>query len=107
GLTHRTAAESTLVLVPLGYADGIPRSASRVGPVSINGRNYRVAGTIAMDQFVVDVGDAVVAPGDRVVLFGDPTEGVPSADDWADAAGTINYELVTRLGGRIERVWQP
>jgi alanine racemase len=75
--------------------------------VNINGRSYRVAGTIAMDQFVVDVGDDVVQLGDRAVLFGDPATGMPSADDWADAAGTINYEIVTRLGGRIERTWQP
>jgi alanine racemase len=55
-----------------------------------------------MDQFVVDVGDDSVALGDRAVLFGDPAIGVPSVDDWAHAADTINYEIVTRLGGRIE-----
>jgi alanine racemase len=55
-----------------------------------------------MDQLVVDVGDAEIAPGDRAVLFGDPASGLPSASDWADAAGTIAYEIVTRLGGRIE-----
>ena len=56
-----------------------------------------------MDQFVVDVGDASVKVGDRAVLFGDPATGVPSATDWAIAAGTINYEIVTRIGGRTTR----
>jgi alanine racemase len=102
GYDYRTAAETSLALVPLGYGDGIPRQASGSGPVSINGRRYRVAGRIAMDQFVVDVGDDEVAVGDRAVLFGDPATGMPSADDWARAADTINYEIVTRLGGRIE-----
>lgn len=102
GYDYRTAKETTLALVPLGYGDGIPRHASGRGPVSINGRTYRVVGRIAMDQFVVDVGDDAVAIGDRAILFGDPATGVPSADEWARAADTINYEIVTRLGGRIE-----
>ncbi len=100
---YHTERETTLALVPLGYGDGVPRHASGRGPVSINGVTYPVAGRVAMDQVVVDVGDAEVAVGDRAVLFGDPATGVPSADDWARAAGTINYEIVTRLGGRIER----
>jgi alanine racemase len=107
GYLHRTAAESTLVLVPLGYADGIPRHASSRGPVQINGRTYTVAGRIAMDQFVVDVGDDPVSVGDRAILFGDPTTGVPSADNWATAADTINYEIVTRLGPRVTRTYLP
>ncbi|MFD5224655.1 alanine racemase [Microbacterium sp. NPDC058342] len=100
---YRTERETTLALVPLGYADGVPRQASDRGPVLIGGRPYRVCGRIAMDQFVVDVGDADVAVGDEVVLFGDPTLGRPSAADWADAAGTINYEIVTRIGDRVPR----
>lgn len=105
GYDYRTTAETTLALVPLGYGDGIPRHASGAGPVSINGVTYPVAGRIAMDQLVLDVGDAAVKVGDRAILFGDPSTGVPSATDWADAAGTINYEIVTRLGGRIERTY--
>lgn len=101
GSTYRTTAETTLALIPLGYAEGIPRQASGRGPVSIGGRMFTVAGRVAMDQFVVDVGDAPVAVGDRAVLFGDPAMGVPSADDWARAADTINYEIVTRIGGRV------
>lgn len=101
--TYRTSRETTLALVPLGYADGIPRQASDRGPVLIGGRRYTVSGRVAMDQFVVDVGDARVAVGDEVVLFGDPAHGHPSATDWADAAGTINYEIVTRIGDRVPR----
>ena len=103
GYSYSTARESTLVLVPLGYADGIPRQASNRAPVSINGVTYRVSGRIAMDQFMVDVGDAPVAVGDRAILFGDPATGVPGASDWAAAADTINYEIVTRIGARVTR----
>ena len=103
GYGYRTRAETTLALVPLGYADGIPRQASNRGPVSINGTTYRVSGRVAMDQFVVDVGDANVAVGDRAVIFGDPATGVPSATEWAIAADTINYEIVTRIGKRVAR----
>ncbi|GAA2066487.1 alanine racemase [Microbacterium hatanonis] len=104
GYDYRTERDTTLALVPLGYADGVPRQASGSGPVRIGGAEYRVAGRIAMDQFVVDVGDAPVAVGDEVVLFGDPTLGFPAASDWADAAGTIDYEIVTRIGPRVPRV---
>jgi len=107
GHTYVTPKDTTLALVPLGYADGVPRHASSRGPVSINGITYRVAGRIAMDQFVVDVGDDAVAVGDRAVLFGDPATGVPSVDDWAAAADTINYEIVTRIGNRVKRVYLP
>jgi alanine racemase len=103
GHDYETTRETTLALVPLGYADGIPRHASDTGPVVINGRRYRVSGRVAMDQFVVDVGDDPVEIGDRAVLFGDPATGVPSATDWAEAAGTINYEIVTRIGNRVAR----
>ncbi|MEX1079684.1 MAG: alanine racemase [Homoserinimonas sp.] len=103
--TYRTPGESTLALVPLGYGDGISRHASGKGPVMIAGQIYPVAGRVAMDQLVVDVGDDPVSIGDRAVLFGDPATGAPSAEDWAAAAGTINYEIVTRIGGRVERSW--
>lgn len=103
GYDHRTERETTLALVPLGYADGVPRSGSGRLPVTIGGRRFIGAGRVAMDQFVVDVGDAPVEVGDEVVLFGDPTLGVPSAREWADAAGTIDYEIVTRIGARVPR----
>lgn len=103
GYAYRTDRETTLALVPVGYADGVPRQASDAGPVVIGGRRFTVAGRIAMDQFVVDVGDHPVSLGDEAVLFGDPTLGAPSATEWADAAGTINYEIVTRIGSRVPR----
>lgn len=103
GYDHRTDRETTLVLVPLGYADGVPRQASGAGPVVIGGRRFAVSGRVAMDQFVVDVGDHPVAVGDEAVLFGDPTLGQPAAADWAAAAGTIDYEIVTRIGARVPR----
>ncbi|HEX4058762.1 MAG TPA: alanine racemase [Galbitalea sp.] len=107
GFTYRTKAETNLALVPLGYADGIPRSASSVAPVSINGKPYTISGRVAMDQFVVDVGDDEVRVGDRAILFADGSNGAPTADDWAVATGTINYEIVTRLGPRVTRVFVP
>ncbi|BFM24452.1 alanine racemase [Microbacterium sp. che218] len=103
GYDYRTTTDTTLALVPLGYADGVPRQASGRGPVTIDGRRFTVAGRIAMDQFIVDVGDHPVAVGDEVVLFGDPTLGVPSAREWAEAAATIDYEIVTRVGARVPR----
>ena len=103
GHDYLTERESTLALVPIGYADGVPRHASGTGPVMINGRRFAVSGRIAMDQFVVDVGDHPVRVGDRAILFGDPASGVPSATDWANAASTINYEIVTRIGARVTR----
>ncbi|GAA3763886.1 alanine racemase [Microbacterium kribbense] len=103
GYTYRTPRETTLVLVPIGYADGVPRQASDAGPVTIGGRRYQVSGRIAMDQFVVDVGNAAVRVGDEVVLFGDPEAGVPAVEEWAAAASTINYETVTRIGPRVPR----
>lgn len=103
GYLHRTPHESTLALVPLGYGDGINRDASMNGPVVLNGETYLVAGRIAMDQFVVNVGEDPVAVGDHVVLFGDPAQGHPSVHEWAAAANTIAYEIVTRLiGTRLE-----
>ncbi|WP_105566307.1 alanine racemase [Microbacterium halophytorum] len=103
GYRYRAPRETTYALVPLGYADGMPRQASNAGPVSIRGERYRVAGTIAMDQFIVDVGDAPVEVGDEVLVFGDPATGAPLAEEWAEAAGTIGYEIVTRIGHRVER----
>ncbi|MDT4920191.1 MAG: alanine racemase [Pseudonocardiales bacterium] len=105
GHEYTTTRDTTLVLVPLGYADGVPRHASNVGPVWVNGRRFTVAGRVCMDQIVVDVGDLDVAPGDPVVLFGPGRDGEPTAQDWADAVGTIHYEIVTRVGPRVARIY--
>jgi alanine racemase len=105
GHRYTTSAPTTLALVPVGYADGVPRQATNVGPVQINGKRYVISGTVCMDQFVVDVGDRSVAVGDDVVLFGPGDNGEPTADDWAAATGTINYEIVTRIGPRVPRTY--
>ena len=105
GHRYTTATSTTLTLVPLGYADGVPRHATNVGPVQVNGQRFVVSGTVCMDQFVVDVGDHRVAVGDEAVLFGPGDNGEPTADEWAAAIGTINYEIVTRVGPRVPRVY--
>jgi alanine racemase len=104
GHTYTTPAESTLAVIPLGYADGVPRIASGAGPVAVGGRVYRIAGRVCMDQFVLDCGDDAVAAGDVAVLFGPGDAGEPTADDWARVCDTINYEIVTRFGStRVPR----
>jgi alanine racemase len=105
GHVYTTERETSLVLVPIGYADGVPRNATNVGPVQINGRRFTISGRVCMDQFVVDVGDLVAAAGDPVVLFGPGHDGEPTAQDWADATGTIHYELITRVGPRVPRTY--
>jgi alanine racemase len=102
---YTTDRRTRLALVPLGYADGVPRNATNVGPVQIGGRRFTVSGTVCMDQFVVDVGDLPVSAGDEVVLFGDGRDGAPTAEEWAAVTGTINYEIVTRIGARVPRVY--
>ncbi len=96
-------ADTTLGLVPAGYADGIPRSASNVAEVFVAGRRRPMRGRVCMDQFVVDLSDDDVDPGAEAILFGSGAHGEPTAQDWAEAAGTINYEIVTRIGGRFVR----
>ncbi|MCH6162103.1 alanine racemase [Streptomyces marispadix] len=104
GHTYRTPGPTTLGLVPLGYADGVPRHASGTAPVLAAGKWRTVAGRVAMDQFVVDLGGDAASAGDDVVLFGPGDRGEPTAEDWARAAGTISYEIVTRIGARVSRI---
>lgn len=104
GYRYRTAQETTLALVPFGYSEGMPRIA--VGAkVLIAGKQFEVSGRVAMDQFVVDIGDHEVSLGSEVVIVGDPAKGEPSADELGASASTINYEIVTRIGGRAKRVY--
>ncbi|WP_406159712.1 alanine racemase [Streptomyces sp. NBC_00882] len=105
GHHYITPGATTLGLVPVGYADGIPRHASGAGPVLVDGKWRTVAGRIAMDQFVVDLGGDEPATGTRAVLFGPGDRGEPTAEDWAQASGTIAYEIVTRIGTRVPRVY--
>ncbi|MGO1315860.1 MAG: alanine racemase [Cellulomonadaceae bacterium] len=110
---YHTPQDTTVGVVPIGYADGVPRHASGGtagpgGPVRVGAgsraRTLRVAGRVCMDQFVLDLGPgATEQAGDTVTLFGDPRRGVPTAEDWAQAAGTISYEIPTRLGVRVPR----
>ncbi|MEU3740663.1 MULTISPECIES: alanine racemase [unclassified Streptomyces] len=105
GHHYVTPGETTLGLVPVGYGDGIPRHASGTGPVLVGGKLRTVAGRVAMDQFVVDLGGDEPAVGSEAVLFGPGDRGEPTAEDWAQAAGTIAYEIVTRIGSRVPRVY--
>ncbi|MGW3458150.1 alanine racemase [Streptomyces olivaceoviridis] len=105
GHHYVTPGETTLGLVPVGYADGIPRHASGTGPVLVGGKWRTIAGRVAMDQFVVDLGGDEPPVGSEAVLFGPGDRGEPTAEDWAQACGTIAYEIVTRIGTRVPRVY--
>jgi len=108
GHTHVTRGPTTLGLVPVGYGEGIPVTASDRAEVSVGGRRCPQVGRVCMDQFVVDLGAGGVAEarvGDEVLLLGPGDDGEPTAQDWAEAAGTIVYEVVTRLGGRLTRTY--
>lgn len=107
---HWTVQRPTTVgLVPVGYGEGIPRHAFRAdapeaaAQVGIDGKRRPIRGTVCMDQVVVDLGGDRPPVGSEVVVFGPPSAGVPTAQDWAEACGTINYEIVTRIGGRMSR----
>ncbi|KAA1427313.1 alanine racemase [Nocardioides antri] len=98
---------TTVGLVPVGYGDGVPRHAFHPGggaEVAVRGKRRPIRGSVCMDQFMVDLGGDVAEAGDEVVLFGAGGD-VPTAQDWAEACGTINYEIVTRIGGRMTRTY--
>jgi alanine racemase len=103
GHRYVTPRETTLGLVPLGYADGIPRGAAGQPLVFARGRRWPIAGTVCMDQFAVDFGDEPVAEGEEVVLFGPGADGEPTAQQWGEELGTISYDIVTGIGARVPR----
>src|SRR3954447_321057 len=108
GLRHRFTRSATVATVPIGYADGVPRRLSAVGgEVLIGGRRRPMAGTITMDQLMVDCGDDEVAVGDEVVLFGGQGDERITAEEWGDRLGTIGYEVVCGIGPRVPRVYRP
>jgi len=98
--------DTTVALVPLGYADGIPRISTRQASVLCRGVRMPVIGRIAMDQFVVDAGDLPVEAGEPVTIFGDGSRGEPTAQDWADWAGTIPHEIYCGIGSRVARRYE-
>jgi alanine racemase len=107
GWTWRAGEQTVVGLVPLGYADGIPRHASDAGYVGWRGAQVPIRGRICMDQFVVELGrDAIAVVGDEVIVFGPGDHGEPTAEDWARWCGTIGYEIVTRLGARVPRTYR-
>jgi alanine racemase len=105
GHRYVTSRQTTLGLVPLGYADGVPRTAAGLPLVSARGRRWPIAGTVCMDQLVVDFGDEPAAAGDEVVLFGPGDDGEPTAQEWGEALGSISYEIATGIGARVPRTY--
>jgi alanine racemase len=105
GATELTTRDTKLGVVTMGYADGIPRVARNAG-VWIHGKRAPIIGRVSMDQFVVDLGpDSTAKSGDWVVVFGNGSHGEYTADDWGAASGSINYEIVTRIGPRVPRIY--
>jgi alanine racemase len=107
GLAYETSGPAVLATVPIGYADGVPRRLGGVGgEVLIGGQRCRIAGNVTMDQIVVDCGpDADVVVGAEVVLLGRQGDEEVRAEEWADRLGTIGYEIVTRIGPRVPRIY--
>ena len=103
GYRYLTTAQTTLAMIAIGYADGIDRAAGNLVPVQLGGRRFVVAGRVAMDALVLDVGDLAVRPGEYATLFGDAETGVPHIDEWADALGTTSAEIVARVARRVPR----
>lgn len=100
--------EATVVTVPIGYADGVPRRlVEGGGEVLIGGRRHRFAGAITMDQVMIDVGDDTVEVGDEVVLLGGQGREEITADEWAARLGVLNYEVICGFGPRLPRRYLP
>lgn len=107
GFNHVCETATTLALVPMGYADGMPRALNGAGAwVTIAGEPRPIVGRIGMDQFIVDVGPLAgrLRLGDEVVLFGDPERGFPAVEIWAGLMRTINYEIIASIGPRVLRI---
>jgi alanine racemase len=103
GHHYRLDRDANVATVPVGYADGYPRILSSRADVLIRGRRCRVAGSVTMDQLIVDCGDLPVEPGDDVVLIGRQGEETIAAEELARQAETIGYEIVTGIGARVPR----
>ena len=100
--------EAQVATVPVGYADGMPRAlGAHGGEVLIRGKRHPLAGTVTMDQIVVDVGDDPVEVGDEVILLGSQGAEEVTADQWAEHLDTISYEVVCQIGPRLPRRYVP
>lgn len=107
GHTWTADEATTLALVPMGYADGVPRSLSGRMDVWLHGQRRPVVGQVCMDQFLVDCGDDAPELGEEVVLFGDGARGEPTAREWAEQLGTIDYEIFTGMyAPRVRRSYR-
>jgi alanine racemase len=106
GHRYELAGDAMVATVPVGYADGYPRTLSSKADVLIRGQRCRVAGNVTMDQLLVDCGDLDVRSGDEVVLLGSQGDHEVPAWELAGLADTIAYEIVTRIGQRVPRVYQ-
>lgn len=105
GLTYELPREGRVVTVPAGYADGYDRRLSGRADVLIGGRRFRVSGTVCMDQFMIDIGDADIETGESVTLIGRDGDAVVSAEELAEHIGTINYEVTARIPSRVPRIY--
>ena len=103
GRIRALSGDATVITAPIGYADGFARGLSRGGEVLIGGSRHPLAGTVTMDQIVVDVGDTDVGLGDEVVIIGSQGSDEVTADEWAGLLGTISYEVVCSIGPRVPR----
>jgi alanine racemase len=101
-----TKSDTKLGVVTLGYADGVPRNANNLAGIYVAGKRAPLIGRVSMDQFVVDLGaNSLAKTGDEVIVFGNGSQGEYTIDDWTKACGTINYEIVTRIGVRVPRIY--
>jgi len=105
GYTYRAPSTTTIALVSIGYADGVPRLASNTASAMLAGALHPVVGRIAMDQLVLDIGAADATPGDTVTIFGDAALGASTAVDWAWRTRRLPQNLTAGLGRRVERVY--
>ncbi len=105
GHTYRTDKQTRIVTVPVGYGDGYLRALSNRGFVLIRGKRFRIAGTICMDQLMVDVGDSEIYVGDEVVLIGRQGDEEIKLTEIAETCSTIPYEVLCLLNDRIPRVY--
>ena len=107
GLRYELARDATIATVPIGYADGVPRNLGAAGAEALlHGRRFPIAGTVTMDQLLIDVGDEPVAVGDVVTFLGQDGSGSVTAEEWAEHLGTIGYEIVCGIGPRVPREYR-